>query len=408
MTCSDLHAVKATSYTMTPTLFLWPLVLLATSGVCSLGAGLGGMRSVAGNEHWTSLAQKTWPARMGLQMAALYVPLATGVLLYRTTAVIPAVAMATAAYGGVSLAGYRLQRALFPWLTWKEYWLARVLHVVRAYSWLMVVLILAPLCSTSFDARTALVLLVAGLMLPLYWAYGIGWAERLLGLSIAAPADLTALSAALCERLGIPVARIWVVRTRVPQAYAYFGSHAIAVSEGALRSLSRDQQEAILAHELGHLTASLRTKVLYFLGGLPLFGLVAYRPIVNVFGFPSYVALAAACWYIAGASSWLARGMDLRALEKQADHVAQRTVGQERYARALERLYELSLIPVVLDDDDSPSHASLFDRMRACGVVPEYSRPQPPSTNARTVTFLIPLLGTLALAWALVRTGLIR
>ena len=46
------------------------------------------------------------------------------------------------------------------------------------------------------------------------------------------------------------------------------------------------------------------------------------------------------------------------------------------YARALEKIYEANLLPVVLRE--KRVHPDLYDRLVAAGATPAYARPKPP------------------------------
>jgi hypothetical protein len=50
------------------------------------------------------------------------------------------------------------------------------------------------------------------------------------------------------------------------------------------------------------------------------------------------------------------------------------------FARALSRLHEDSQIPAVFADNNY-SHPSLYDRLIAAGMTPDYPRPTPPETS---------------------------
>jgi hypothetical protein len=71
-----------------------------------------------------------------------------------------------------------------------------------------------------------------------------------------------------------------------------------------------------------------------------------------------------------------------RRMEVRADAAATQNQASEGvYARALERLYQVSHIPVVMPGKRKV-HPHLYDRMIAAGVTPEYPRPTPPKPNA--------------------------
>jgi heat shock protein HtpX len=67
--------------------------------------------------------------------------------------------------------------------------------------------------------------------------------------------DLYALVANLAQRAGLPMPRVAIIPDETPNAFATGRDpdHAVvAVTEGILDTLSRNELEAVLAHELGH------------------------------------------------------------------------------------------------------------------------------------------------------------
>jgi heat shock protein HtpX len=59
----------------------------------------------------------------------------------------------------------------------------------------------------------------------------------------------------LCDRMGLPMPRLWVIDQVEPNAFATGRnpSHAsVAVTRGLLQSMNDDEIEGVLAHELGH------------------------------------------------------------------------------------------------------------------------------------------------------------
>ncbi len=59
----------------------------------------------------------------------------------------------------------------------------------------------------------------------------------------------------LCSRAGLPVPRVYIIPTTTPNAFATGRNPkhaAVAVTEGILRLLSREELEGVIAHELAH------------------------------------------------------------------------------------------------------------------------------------------------------------
>ncbi|MCF6291563.1 MAG: zinc metalloprotease HtpX [Desulfobacterales bacterium] len=68
--------------------------------------------------------------------------------------------------------------------------------------------------------------------------------------------ELHQLVAGLAQRAGLPKPRVYIIPNETPNAFATGRNpehSAVAVTEGLLRILSREELEGVLAHELGHI-----------------------------------------------------------------------------------------------------------------------------------------------------------
>lgn len=68
--------------------------------------------------------------------------------------------------------------------------------------------------------------------------------------------DLYALTADLAQRAGLPMPKLYLLPTEQPNAFATGRSPdnaAVAVTQGLLRGLSRDELAGVIAHELAHI-----------------------------------------------------------------------------------------------------------------------------------------------------------
>lgn len=68
--------------------------------------------------------------------------------------------------------------------------------------------------------------------------------------------DLYALTAALAERAGLPMPKLYLLPTEQPNAFATGrnpDNAAVAVTQGLLRGLSREELAGVIAHELAHI-----------------------------------------------------------------------------------------------------------------------------------------------------------
>src|SRR5262249_12046187 len=134
-----------------------------------------------------------------------------------------------------------------------------------------------------------------------------------------------------------------------------------------------EELSAVTAHELAHLAEprgvlALRIATAY----LPLIGLMSV-PLAFSFG-PVGLTPLAVCVLIAFVHR---RGG--RRMGERSDRAGRVHEGESAgtYARALEKIYEANLVPVVIGKRKRV-HPELYDRMIAAGVTPAYARPAPP------------------------------
>jgi len=69
--------------------------------------------------------------------------------------------------------------------------------------------------------------------------------------------ELVSLVRSLSQRARLPMPKVWIVPSPAPNAFATGRNPehaAVAVTEGLLQIMNRDQLEGVLAHELGHVT----------------------------------------------------------------------------------------------------------------------------------------------------------
>jgi heat shock protein HtpX len=100
-------------------------------------------------------------------------------------------------------------------------------------------------------------LLAVGMNLAMYW-----WSDRMaLAASRARPLGEDELPTvhedvrALCEQAGLPLPRLYLIPSDQPNAFATGRNPkraAVAVTEGLVRTLPRDEVRGVLAHELAH------------------------------------------------------------------------------------------------------------------------------------------------------------
>lgn len=167
-----------------------------------------------------------------------------------------------------------------------------------------------------------------------------------------------------------------ILHWKMINALAFPYSQAIVVTRDALDQMDDEELVLIVLHEMAHLTESRTVTWLRIASSLLLLPVYALG------------ALAARyeIWGVLGPLLVMSVGGRLyrvlvRRMEQRADAAARTRQDQEgAYARTLEKLHRLNLIPAVLGPRDS-AHPSLYDRMVAAGQAPFYPRPFPPSRS---------------------------
>jgi Zn-dependent protease with chaperone function len=216
---------------------------------------------------------------------------------------------------------------------------------------------------------------------PIHFARWLGCVE---------PADdrLRSLVAAVEQRTGHSVRACWILRTRSANAFAMPWRNELGVTSGALEHLTDAELTAVLMHEFGHLRESGRSRLMRLGSVSPLLVLAVLQPVVSAFGGIGMGVLSVAALLLAGRIKRRLHGLELAADGHAHSHLGAAEVGD--YARALEHLHRLGLIPAVLRGEHR-SHPDLYDRMLAAGVVPDYPRPLPPPRRPAMLLVLLVL-----------------
>lgn len=153
-------------------------------------------------------------------------------------------------------------------------------------------------------------------------------------------------------------------------AFAVAGSRTIIFTEGALAAMDDSMLAAITLHELAHLNESRSTVRLRTVSTLTWVPLIAVAPATHEFGPLALVGVGGMALLLTRASLRFRRR-----LEEHADGAAGDASSKD-YARALERLGETNLTPVVLRQRGT--HPALYDRLTVLGHPPSFPRPAPP------------------------------
>jgi len=173
--------------------------------------------------------------------------------------------------------------------------------------------------------------------------------------------------------VGVSPKATYVIRWKAANALAFPIVHRIAISDTALEHLADEELVAICVHELGHLTESKRVKRLRVAGAFVWLPVVCTKPIMGSWGTSGLVALGLLVLFGHHAIRRLTRAM-----EERADAISHAHEGEPgTYARALEHLYQINLMPAVMRQKRA-THPHLYDRLAAAGINPAYPRPKPP------------------------------
>ncbi len=104
-----------------------------------------------------------------------------------------------------------------------------------------------------------LIMLIAGFMLYIQYYYSdkiVLWSTGARIVDEYEAPELYDIVRRLCHRANLPVPRIAVVDTQIPNAFATGRNPknaVVAVTTGLLRTLNRDELEAVIGHELSHI-----------------------------------------------------------------------------------------------------------------------------------------------------------
>jgi Zn-dependent protease with chaperone function len=250
-------------------------------------------------------------------------------------------------------------------------------------------LVLLRVSTALLTGRSAWIAALVGFGVCCWLGVGGGLTlARVLGLARPASARVQAVVQRASERLGVRCRAVWELDFAPCNAFALPLSRKIMFSQGAL-ALQDDELEAIAGHELGHLDETLRIKLVR-----PLSVVLATAAAFSVPPLPGVSATSVAVFLVLLLGFALVARRARRQGERYADSRAKDEAGV--YARALARIYELGLVPLVLPRPGM--HGHLYDRLVAAGQPPLEPRPAParmPPYGLRlllAVPMLLPLL----------------
>lgn len=257
------------------------------------------------------------------------------------------------------------------------------------------------LALVPFDARspwTAAV--VAGLVVFILWylKWGALAVPRWMGVVTDAEEGLRGTVAASAARRGLASVPVYVLEQSEANAAALLFGPAVLATRGILETLEGPELDAVLDHEMAHLAEGRARRWAFGLAGFVLVPVVVALPVAATFGSVWGLGVALGVPVIQAVSGRMARS-----LEQRADEGAHEVETDEGvYARALEALHRRNLTPATLAKGVDP-HGSLYDRMLAAGVQPDFERPAPPSVQRGLRFGLLVLLIALAGGAAVLR-----
>jgi Zn-dependent protease with chaperone function len=329
------------------------------------------------NEPWHERARGLWPLRHAPIASCLaIVGAAVSILGWRFgagsadfTRLLAVNALAT--YAAYLLERFRVSQRFAPWMGPRAYLRGRLtLVLVLASAPLTLVALVFPL-----GPRPTSLTLVGSAALLFFMAGGGLVLVRSVGLVRAARPPVRELVDVCATEVGVRVRGVLEIDFATANALAFPVPGILAVTPRALEVLDERELRAVVLHELGH----LRERWKLILPRLALATIAIFAVIQlhagRSFG-PALLLLILALAVLLRVSS--------RRAEKRADAFAARGEAGADLARALARLHEANLVPAVLV---ASTHPSLYDRMIAAGVTPDFPRPRAPSRLPSLVAF---------------------
>jgi Zn-dependent protease with chaperone function len=371
------------------------------------------LRRAAG-APWVERARLAFPAREHVTQSMVFVPLALGGTVFFPLA--PELGLAPAVWGviaglsaffGVTIAAYRLERDLVRRdfaIPPRGVPLRALLRVIALGPYALMVALIP-----AHWGWMAVAVVALGTALLTVQVAG-GWMYILRCLRLARPASqrLAEVVELASRRVGVRPRASLELDSPNANALALPLRRELVFTVSLLAALDDDELAAVAAHELGHLDEPwgvfLTRQVVPYL----IVGAIAGIPLGGSFG--PIAGLAPSLLMLAGFAILRRVG---RRMEERSDRVAREHEGADAgtYARALEKMYEANLMPVVMRSKWM-IHPHLYDRMVAAGVTPCYPRPDPPPKDSLAgIPLFILLTGCFAALftsppfWPVIRYG---
>jgi len=368
--------------TLAISLLLFSAAVLVITIISSwLGSfiGLWSYRRLPPDAHWAERARLAYPARLASIGTAFIIAMigAAGVFIITekpiSWAYIACLALCTLA-GSRFVASRVSRRILGPETRLQNRMRWFVAQLTVAGSQLAVVIVSPILLPNTFNARAAVILLIALIVLVAGTCGGGLWVLRRLGMLMPASPHLATIGRSVAQRAGIDVRGVFELKASVANAIAFPILRWVIFTSRALDVLTDAQVSALFGHELAHLNEPRAVTILRVFTSIWIFfTIVLVRPVIGEFGGLGVLAL----WLCFLLVIIIPRRV-MRRMEERADK-AGKTYEEEQgtYAQALEKIYETNLIPAVMRTKRQ-IHPHLYDRMVAAGITPSFPRPAPP------------------------------
>jgi Zn-dependent protease with chaperone function len=349
--------------------------------------------------HWHKRAHLLWPGRVFSNYSALALPTVFigSLTAFRDTSpmVHPLIFWFLCFFAAVHASFAMRQRYQLPALRYCEYW-RRWFCEVLILSTPYLITVVSIFVSEDHWTTTSTIQLVILLALFLAHAFGVslfltkklGWAKP----------GLHPFVEPLAQAANIPAPPTFILQLLTANALAFPFSRQLGFGDRLVHELSDEEISAVCRHEIAHLTEPALVKIsrLSFISFL--LPLAMIGPIIGTFGLPVWLVLYLIAVVILAQFNKLSRKMEDRA----DSHGARTPNSDHEYACALERLYEMNLIPAVLKKRNL-THPDLYDRLARVGAPPSYPRPAPPQVWRAMLMILTCAAATILLAryyWA--------
>lgn len=340
------------------------------------------------NKHWTEKARRAFPARLTaiinpFLLAACFG--AYGWLSYTSSPLSYLFVGAASAYvAGLIFWVYVERRILNRKLKISDLIKSHICIWFLFYYpvWILIFLLLLPSKLTSEG------FFLYGVIFFMYCFLALGGSfmiAKFLGLAESGSPRLEKLIKEASKEIGVAPRRVYQISWVMVNALVYPLTKMLVVSKAAMNTLNDEELKAILKHELGHISEPFSIILVRMTGLFFLFMLFSMKQIYGTYGIVTVVFTLLTAFLGITFLNYLAQKM-----EKRADVVA-KTGDNGTYAKTLEKVYRLNMLPAVNNNRKSP-HPDLYDRMKDAGVSPDYLRPKPPSRFLTSIALLVSLL----------------